>query len=64
MSDNRSLVVDGTLLYVAPKGLTHYTIPEVVTNLAYEALSRKPELEAVTISDEVIAVGDALRCRP
>lgn len=64
MSDNRSLVVDGTLLYVAPKGLTHYTIPEGVTNLAYESLSGKPELESVTISDEVVTVGDALSCRP
>lgn len=64
LSDNRSLVVDGQLLYVAPKGLTHYITPEGVTNLAYESLSRKPELVSVIISDEVVAIGDALSCRP
>ena len=62
--DNRSLVVNGSLLYVAPKGLTAYITPNGVTNLSYEVLSRKPELESVVISDDVVAVGDALSCRP
>ena len=62
--DNRSLIINGSLLYVAPKGLTAYVTPNGVTNLSYEVLSQKPELESVVISDDVVAVGDALSCRP
>ena len=62
--DNRSLIINGSLLYVAPKGLTAYVTPNGVTNLSYEVLSQKPELESVVISDDVVAVGNALSCRP
>ena len=62
--DNRSLVVDGTLLYVAPKGLKEYTTPKGVTKISYGGLARKPELENIVISDDVLTVGDAISCRP
>lgn len=64
LEDNRSLVVDSKLVYVAPKGLTTYTTPKGATKIHYGALAHKPELENVIISDEVVAVGDALSCRP
>ena len=54
--DNISLVYNGTLLYVAPKGLTDYTTPAGVTNLSYGVLAQKPELVNVVISDEVTTV--------
>lgn len=62
--DNKSLVVDNVLLYVAPKGLNQYRTPQGVTYIGYGALADKPELEEVVISDEVIAVGSLASCRP
>ena len=64
LDDNRSLVVDGTLLYVAPKGLVEYTTPKGATKIPFGGLAQKPELESIVISDDVLAVGDALSCRP
>lgn len=64
LDDNRSLVVDGTLLYVAPKGIKEYKTPPGVTKLSYGVLAQKPDFESITLSDDVIAVGDALSCRP
>ena len=64
LDDNRSLVIDGTLKYVAPKGLKEYTTPSEVTNLSYGVLSQKPELESIILSDEVLSVADAISCRP
>lgn len=62
--DGRSLVVDGELRYVAPKGLVNYTTPASVEKLGYGALSNKPELETIIISDNVKAVGSAITCKP
>lgn len=56
LDDGISLVKNGTLFYVAPKGLVSYTTPEEVTNLSYGVLSRKPDLETVVISDNVTTV--------
>ena len=64
LDDNRSLVIDGTLKYVAPKGLKEYTTPSGVTNLSYGVLSQKPELESIILSDDVLTVADAISCRP
>ena len=54
--DNRSLVVDNTLLFVAGKGLTSYTTPKGVTTLSTQVLAFKQELETLVISDEVTRV--------
>lgn len=62
--DNRSLIIDGELEYVAPKGLVNYTTPAGVTKLGFGSLNDKPELKHVTFSDDVLAVGSALSCRP
>lgn len=56
--DNRSLVINETLIYVAPKGLKDYTTPDGVTHIGLGALAYKPELETVVFSDEVVKVGD------
>lgn len=56
LDDGISLVKNGTLFYVAPKGLVSYTTPEEVTNLSYGVLSKKPDLETVVISDNVTTV--------
>lgn len=56
LDDGISLVKNGTLFYVAPKGLVSYTTPEEVTNLSYGVLARKPDLETVVISDNVTTV--------
>ena len=64
MSDNKSLVRDGELLFVAPKNLVDYTTPPGVTLLSYGVLSDKPELVNVVMSDDVQAVGSAISCRP
>lgn len=64
LDDNRSLVIDGTLKYVAPKGLKEYTTPSGVTSLSYGVLSQKLELESIILSDDVLTVADAISCRP
>ena len=63
-ADNKSLVVNGELLYVAPKNLVNYTTPDGVIKLGYGVFAGKPELESVVMSDEVLAVGSAISCRP
>ena len=53
MNDNRSLVVDNTLLFVADKGLTEYIVPDCVTSLGYEVFANKKYLEEVKMSDNI-----------
>ena len=62
--DGKSLIHNGLLTYVAPKGLVNYTTPPGVKTLAYGVFNRKLELETVVLSDEVEAVGSAITCRP
>lgn len=56
MNDNRSLVVDNTLLFVADKGLTEYIVPDCVTSLGYKVFSSKKYLEEVKMSDNITHV--------
>ena len=53
MNDNRSLVVDNTLLFVADKGLTEYIVPDCVTSLGYMVFANKKYLEEVKMSDNI-----------
>lgn len=64
MDDGISYVVDSTLIYLAPKNLKQYITPKGVKALSYGVLADKPELESVVFSDEVVAVGDAIACKP
>lgn len=54
LEDNRSLVVNNRLLYVAPKGLVEYKTPEGVQCLNRSVFGRKQELEKVVIGDDVL----------
>ncbi len=56
LEDNRSLVIDGSLIYVAPKGLKEYVTPESVDNLGFMALADLVDLENLVISDSVKGV--------
>lgn len=56
MNDNRSLVVDNTLLFVADKGLTEYIVPDCVTSLGYQVFAHKKYLEEVKMSDNITHV--------
>ena len=53
MEDNRSLVIDGQLAYVAPAGLREYVTPAGVKVLNQQVLADKPSLEKITLSDDV-----------
>lgn len=61
--DNRSLVIDGKLLYVASYGLTEYKTPATVEVLADGVLADKPTLEKIEISDNVKSVDFGNLCR-
>ena len=52
-SDNRSLVVNGSLLVVAPSGITDYTIPNNVKYISSMAFEGCTGLSSVTIPDSV-----------
>jgi len=56
MNDNRSLVIDNTLLFVADKGLTEYIVPDCVTSLGYQVFANKKYLEEVKMSDNITHV--------
>ena len=56
--DHRCLVVNGTTVGFAPAGLTSYTIPSVVTNVAYSTFERCYELTSVTIPESVAQIGE------
>ena len=56
--DHRCLVVNGTTVGFAPAGLTSYTIPSVVTNVAYSTFERCYELTSVTIPESVTQIGE------
>jgi hypothetical protein len=54
-SDNRCLIVDGTLNSFAPSGLTSYTIPSEVTTIGEESMQYN-SLQSITIPNGVIAI--------
>lgn len=51
-SDNRCLIIDGSLTSFAPAGITSYTIPEGVTSIGFGAFQACP-LKSVTIPESV-----------
>ncbi len=58
-SDNRYLVIDGTLNAFAPAGLTEYTIPDSVTSIGFYAFGNCSNLISITIPDSVTSIGYA-----
>ena len=57
--DGRCLIIDGTLNFFAPAGLTEYTIPDSVTSIGTQAFSYCTSLTSVTIPDSVTSIGKA-----
>ena len=55
--DGRCLIIDGTLNFFAPAGLTEYTIPDSVTTIGDRAFRRYSSLTSVTIPDSVTTIG-------
>ena len=55
--DGRCLIDDGVLYYVAPSGLTAYTIPDSVTEIGGDAFYYCTSLTSVTIPDSVTEIG-------
>ena len=53
----RILVIDGTLVAFAPKGLTEYTIPDSITTIGNYTFSNCSSLTSVTITDSVTSIG-------
>ena len=53
----RILVIDGTLVAFAPKGLKEYTIPDSITTIGNYTFSNCSSLTSVTITDSVTSIG-------
>ena len=58
LEDNRSMVVDGTLVMLAAAGLEKYTTPKGVTRLGYQVLGHNNSIKEYVISDEVTEVDE------
>ena len=56
--DGRCLIIDGTLNYFAPAGLTAYTIPDSVTTIGDYAFDDCSSLTSVKIPDSVTTIGE------
>ncbi len=57
-TDTRCLVVNDTLVVLAPYGLTEYTIPENVKVIGNDVFQECADLMKVTISENVTALGN------
>ena len=56
--DQRCLVVDGAIVGFAPAGLTDYTVPSIVTNIAYSSFSGCSSLTSITVPASVTQIGE------
>ena len=56
--DHRCLVVEGATVGFAPVGLTDYTIPPIVTNIAYSTFMHCSQLKTITIPSTVTTIGE------
>ena len=58
LDDNRSMVIDSTLVMYAGAGLEKYTTPNEVKKLGYQVLGYNNSIKEYVISDEVTDVDD------
>ena len=56
-SDNRCLIVDGSIQAFAPSGLTEYTIPDCVTEIGSSVFDGCVNLASIAIPDGVTSIG-------
>ena len=54
--DNRSLVIDNTLIAVAPAGLTSYRIPNGITRIG-DLVFKKTKINTVVVPNSVTSIG-------
>ena len=57
--DGRCLIIDETLIKIAPSGLIEYTIPNSVTTIGNGAFRYCKDLTSVVIPDSVTSIGDS-----
>ena len=57
-SDNRCLIINGTIKAFAPAGLTEYTIPDGIIEIGKEAFFWCLDLEYVTLPKGLKSIGD------
>ena len=57
-SDNRSLIDGGTLIAIAPAGLTEFTVPSDVTSLGKSVFSNCSELIKIQLPEGLENIGD------
>ena len=57
--DNRCLIVNDTLRFFAPNGLTQYIIPDGVTTIGESAFASCLDLTSVTIPESVTTIGES-----
>ena len=57
-TDNRCLIVNGTLNSFAPCGLTEYTIPDGITEIGALSFPYCTHLQSVTIPDSITSIGE------
>ena len=56
--DGRCLVVDGATVGFAPYGVKDYTVPSIVTNIAYSTFSNCSSLRSITVPASVTRIGE------
>ena len=57
-TDHRCLIVDGVINFIAPAGLTEYTVPDSVTSIKSGVFQLCSSLTSITIPDSVTEIGE------
>ena len=58
LEDNRSMVIDGTLVMYAGAGQEKYVTPEGVNSLEYQVLGFNNSIKEYVLSDEIVDTGE------
>ena len=58
-TDHRSLIIDGIINFLAPAGLTEYTIPDSVTSIKRGVFQSCSSLTSITVPDSVTEIEES-----